>query len=78
ILPNFYDIYRSGRIEPNELISQLINYGNKLKNGELNDREQSHKNIIETMLGNIKANLLKSSNSLTKDLVNKISLISNK
>lgn len=78
ILPNFYDIYRSGRIEPNELISQLINYGNKLKNGELNDREQSHKNIIETMLGNIKANLLKSSNSSTQELVNKISLITNK
>lgn len=47
ILPNFYDIYHSGSIDPNELISQLINYGNKLKKGELNDREQRHyrKNI---------------------------------
>ncbi|SUC24201.1 Uncharacterised protein [Proteus vulgaris] len=30
ILPNFYDTYHSGSLEPNELISQLINYGNKL------------------------------------------------
>lgn len=41
ILPNFYDIYRSGSLEPNELISQLINYyGNKLMKEELNDKEQ--------------------------------------
>lgn len=77
ILPNFYDIYHSGSIDPNELISQLINYGKKLTKEELNDREQKHKDIIEKILSDIKTYLLQKNISDTVTLIEKISSITN-
>lgn len=77
ILPNFYDTYHSGSLEPNELISQLINYGNKLIKEELNDKKQWDKNYIKDILSNIEIYLKKQNTQPTIELRNKISTIIN-
>lgn len=77
IFPNFYDIYHSGSIDPNELISQLINYGSKLKEEELNDREQKHKDIIRKILIDVRTYLIKNNISDSATLIAKISSITN-
>ncbi|HBC6051727.1 hypothetical protein [Proteus mirabilis] len=63
ITPNLYNVYRSGNFEPNELISQLINYGNKLIKNNLSTEEAQHgKYVIET-LKEVLNNLEKLSNT---------------
>ncbi|MEQ5207227.1 hypothetical protein [Proteus sp. fly-1067] len=55
ILPNFYDVYRSGKIEPNALITQLINYANKLKldKENLNTKELQQYQLIKEILAEV-------------------------
>lgn len=56
--PNLYDIYRSGNIDPNELISQLINYGNKLHQRKLTVEETQHSQSVIKILKDVKAYLI--------------------
>lgn len=56
--PNLYDVYRSGNIEPNELISQLINYGNKLHQRKLTVEETQHSQSAIKILKDVKAYLI--------------------
>ncbi|MBG3081009.1 hypothetical protein I4632_12445 [Proteus mirabilis] len=55
ILPNFYDLYHSGKIEPNALITQLINYANKLKldKENLNTKELQQYQLIKEILAEV-------------------------
>lgn len=76
ITPNFYDIYRSGSLEPNELISQLINYNNKLKNKDLNNTEKQYFQTTINILEEVRNQLDKFPNS--QNLINKISYLINK
>lgn len=77
ILPNFYNTYRSGSLEPNELISQLINYGNKLINEELKNKQPWSKSSIKNILEDISKHLQNQMGSSTIELKNKISAIIN-
>ncbi|MBG3129106.1 hypothetical protein I4674_04780 [Proteus mirabilis] len=57
ITPNLYDVYRSGNIEPNELISQLINYGNRSQQGKLTIEETRYSQSVIKILNDVKAYL---------------------
>lgn len=78
ILPNFYDTYHSGNLEPNELISQLINYGNKLIKEELNDKEQQNKSSIKKILEEINTEIQNKTSHSTIELRNKLPDVINK
>ncbi|MBG2711865.1 hypothetical protein I4558_15705 [Proteus mirabilis] len=58
ITPNLYDVYRSGSLEPNELISQLINYGNKLYQRKLTIEETQYSQSVIKILKDVKAYLI--------------------
>ncbi|WP_193015851.1 hypothetical protein [Proteus sp. FME41] len=76
ITPNLHDVYRSGNIEPNELISQLINYANKLKREKLNSQEMIYSQSVIEILEETNNHLKQLSN--TQNMISKISDIINK
>lgn len=78
--PNLYDVYRSGNIEPNELISQLINYGNKLHQRKLTVEETQYSQSVIEILKEVNKCLEKLSkpSPQTQSLITRISEITNK
>lgn len=74
ILPNINDIYRSGRIEPNEMITQSINYLNKFKLNKLSNDEKQYYSSVKGILQIIidKKDIIKN-----EDLIKKIEDVSN-
>lgn len=73
--PNLYDVYRSGNIEPNELISQLINYGNKLHQEKLTIEETQYSQSVIEILKEVNKCLEKLPN--TENMTSRISNILN-
>lgn len=73
--PNLYDVYRSGNIEPNELISQLINYCDKLQQQKLTIEETRYSQSVKQILNDVKAYLtqLPASSQNEQNLIVKIS-----
>lgn len=76
ITPNLHDIYRSGSLEPNDLISQLINYNNKLHQQKLSTTEAQHAQLVMKILGEVNSHLKRLPN--TENLTSRISSILNK
>lgn len=78
--PNLYDVYRSGNIEPNELISQLINYGNKLHQRKLAIEETQYSQSVIEILKEVNKCLekLPKPSPHTQSLITRISKITNK
>lgn len=76
ILPNLYHVYRSGSIEPNDLISQLINYHNKFHQQKLSTAEQQHAPLAIKILEEINHHLTQLPN--TENMTSKIANIHNK
>lgn len=80
ITPNLYNVYRSGSLEPNELISQLINYGNKLHQRKLTTEETRYSQSVIKILEDVKECLtpLSASSPHIQNLITKISQSLNK
>lgn len=82
IQPNFYDIYYSGNIEPNEMITQLINYSNKLQQQEkLTQNENKDKQKIKSILQQVMDSLNKTpdkDNPKMNTLIDKLTKVTNK
>lgn len=76
ITPNLHDVYRSGSLEPNDLISQLINYSNKLHQQKLNTTEAQHAQLVMKILKEVNSHLKQLPN--TENLTTRISNILNK
>lgn len=76
ITPNLHDVYRSGSLEPNDLISQLINYSNKLQLQKLSTTETKHAQWVMKILEEINSHLKQLPN--TENLTSRISNILNK
>ncbi|MDR9743066.1 hypothetical protein [Proteus terrae] len=72
---NLHDIYRSGSLEPNDLISQLINYSNKLHQQKLSTTEAQHAQLVMKILGEVNSHLKQLPN--TENLTSRISSILN-
>ncbi|MCO7050201.1 hypothetical protein NAG84_10130, partial [Proteus terrae] len=75
ITPNLHDIYRSESLEPNDLISQLINYSNKLHQQKLSTTEAQHAQLVMKILGEVNSHLKQLPN--TENLTSRISSILN-
>ena len=76
ITPNLHDVYRSGSLEPNDLISRLINYSNKLHPQKLSTTEAQHAQLVMKILEEINSHLKQLPN--TGNLTTRISNILNK
>lgn len=76
ITPNLYDVYHSGSLEPNDLISQLINYSNKLHQQKLSTTEAQHAQLVMKILEEVNSHLKQLPN--TENLTTRISNILNK
>lgn len=58
ILPNLNNIYSSGCLEPNELITQLYNFMHKAQQNTLNESELKYKNKITDILKGVNSHLI--------------------
>lgn len=76
ITPNLHDVYRSGNLEPNDLISRLINYGNKFQLQKLSTTEAKHAQLVMEILKEVDSHLKQLSE--TEDMTSRISNILNK
>ncbi|MEQ5393308.1 hypothetical protein ABN236_14625 [Proteus sp. fly-1013] len=76
ITPNLHDVYRSGSLEPNDLISQLINYSNKLYQQKLSTTEAQHAQLVMKILEEVNSHLKQLPK--TENLTTRISNILNK